>query len=196
MNKTLNILYLSILVLILTACGSNFSEQDAINFVKQELQKCPAPVGATDLWFKHYGVGDLERANIVVTSGGYIQMNKDGVPYVVWPSGQTRYDWFLGEAGGILQWKATKNKSSSTVAKSKDYWLVEAEGGPNLVHDPTGIIAGSQDVVLPVPLHVMKNRNRPVRRATLYPPIKVYADSDIYSDYECVTDLLYPDLEQ
>ena len=193
MNKTLKILNLSILILILTACGSNFSEQDAIDFVKLELQKCPAPIGVTDLWFKHYGVGDIERANIVVSSGGYIQLNKDGVPYVVWPTGQTRYDWFIGEAGGVPQWKATENKSSSTVAKSKDYWLVEAEGGPNLFYDPTGIIAGSQNVVLPVPLHLIKNRDKPIRRATLYPPIKVYVDSDIYSDYECVTNLLYPD---
>jgi len=193
MNKTLKILNLSILILILTACGSNFSEQDAIDFVKLELQKCPAPIGVTDLWFKHYGVGDIERANIVVSSGGYIQLNKDGVPYAVWPTGQTRYDWFIGEAGGVAQWKATENKSSSTVAKSKDYWLVEAEGGPNLFYDPTGIIAGSQNVVLPVPLHLIKNRDKPIRRATLYPPIKVYVDSDIYSDYECVTNLLYPD---
>lgn len=193
MNKTLKALNLSILILILTACGSNFSEQDAIDFVKLELQKCPAPIGVTDLWFKHYGVGDIERANIVVSSGGYIQLNKDGVPYAVWPTGQTRYDWFLGESGGVAQWRATKNKSSSTVVKSKDYWLVEAEGGPNLVYDPTGIIAGSQDVVLPVPMHLVKNRDKPVRRATLYPPIKVYVDSDIYSDYECVTNLLYPD---
>ena len=193
MNKTLKILNLSILILILTACGSNFSEQDAIDFVKLELQKCPAPIGVTDLWFKKYGVGDIERANIVVSSGGYIQLNKDGVPYAVWPTGQTRYDWFIGEAGGVPQWKATENKSSSTVAKSKDYWLVEAEGGPNLFYDPTGIIAGSRDVVLPVPLHLIKNRDKPIRRATLYPPIKVYVDSDIYSDYECVTNLLYPD---
>jgi len=175
----------------LFSCSEKISNEEIIEIVKLDLQNCPAPSGKTDLWFKHYGIGDVERANIVVNAGGYIQLDENKVPYVVWPRDQTMYDWLITEAGGELIWNVIEIKNQSTVSSNGKYWLVEAEGGPNLVHDPSGIISGSQNVVLPLPMKLVKDRNRPVRRATLYPPVKVFKDSK-KSDYKCYLKLDYP----
>ena len=51
----------------LFSCSEKISNEEIIEMVKLDLQNCPAPSGKTDLWFKHYGIGDVERANIVVT---------------------------------------------------------------------------------------------------------------------------------
>ena len=175
----------------LFSCSEKISNEEIIEMVKLDLQNCPAPSGKTDLWFKHYGIGDVERANIVVSAGGYIQLSENKVPYVVWPSDQTMYDWLITEAGGELIWNVTEIKNQSTVSSNNQYWLGEAAGGPNLVHDPSGIIAGSQNVVLPLPMSLVKDRKKPVKRANLYPPVKVFKDSK-KSDYKCNLKLDYP----
>ena len=94
----------SVMSIFFVACTDNLKDSEIVEIVKTELQECGAPEGKTDLWFKPYGIGDLERANIVVSAGGYIQLDENKVPYVVWPDNQTMYDWLLTVASGNLIW--------------------------------------------------------------------------------------------
>ena len=94
----------SVMSIFFVACTDNLKDSEIVEIVKTELQECGAPEGKTDLWFKPYGIGDLERANIVVSAGGYIQLDENKVPYVVWPDNQTMYDGLLTVASGILIW--------------------------------------------------------------------------------------------
>ena len=178
---------LSILSIFFISCTDNLQDSEVVEIVKNELQKCGAPEGNTDLWFKHYGIGDLERANVVVSAGGYIQLDENKVPYAVWPDNQTMYDWLLTVASGNLIWSVNDDESNG-----EKFWFVEAEGGPNLVHDPSGIIAGSQDVVLPLPKKIVDTLGKPVRRANLYPPVRVFKDT-LKTDFVCNPVMEYPD---
>ena len=59
-------------------------------------------------------------------------------------------------------------------------------------HDPSGIIAGSQNVVLPLPKKIIDTLDKPVRRANLYPPVKVFKNT-LETDFVCTPVLEYPD---
>ena len=187
MKAKIFLFVLSILSIFCIACNDNLKDSEIVEIVKTELQECGAPEGKTDLWFKPYGIGDLERANIVVSAGGYIQLDENKVPYVVWPDNQTMYDWLLTVASGNLIWSVNDYETNG-----EEFWLVEAEGGPNLVHDPSGIIAGSQNVVLPLPKKIIDTLDKPVRRANLYPPVKVFKNT-LKTDFVCIPVLEYPD---